>query len=187
MSWKLQWKNMRILIILVCGIILPVTAFATCELRDTVVIDTLPRRAMGNPYRFRPVQLIVPGVLIGAGALGLGNEWVRHTNTETKDELQEHPHSPLTIDDFSQYAPVAAAYGLRLCGVKGVHDYIDLSRSALSIGYSRRNSHRERSSLFHLYILPTTDFTINVTGILPGRSSNWRPIQTMKLKIRCIL
>lgn len=178
---------MRILIILVCGIILPVTAFATCELRDTVVIDTLPRRAMGNPYRFRPVQLIVPGVLIGAGALGLGNEWVRHTNTETKDELQEHPHSPLTIDDFSQYAPVAAAYGLRLCGVKGVHDYIDLSRSALSIGYSRRNSHRERSSLFHLYILPTTDFTINVTGILPGRSSNWRPIQTMKLKIRCIL
>ena len=103
---------MRILIILVCGIILPVTAFATCELRDTVVIDTLPRRAMGNPYRFRPVQLIVPGVLIGAGALGLGNEWVRHTNTETKDELQEHPHSPLTIDDFSQYAPVAAAYAV---------------------------------------------------------------------------
>ena len=127
MSWKLQWKNMRILIILVCGIILPVTAFATCELRDTVVIDTLPRRAMGNPYRFRPVQLIVPGVLIGAGALGLGNEWVRHTNSETKDELQEHPHSPLTIDDFSQYAPVAAAYGLRLCGVKGVHDYIDFT------------------------------------------------------------
>ena len=127
MSWKLQWKNMRILIILVCAIILPVTAFATCELRDTVVIDTLPRRAMGNPYRFRPVQLIVPGVLIGAGALGLGNEWVRHTNSETKDELQEHPHSPLTIDDFSQYAPVAAAYGLRLCGVKGVHDYIDFT------------------------------------------------------------
>lgn len=73
------------------------------------------------------IQLIIPGVLIGAGIIGLESGWLRHTDHETKEELQEHPHSNLGIDDFSQYSSLAAAYGLRLCGVKGLHDYVDLT------------------------------------------------------------
>lgn len=52
------------------------------------------------------------------------NVWI---SCETKEELQEHPHSKLGVDDFSQYAPLAAAYVLRLCGIKGLHDYVDLT------------------------------------------------------------
>ena len=89
--------------------------------------DTTKYTAVKNPYRFRPTQLIIPGVLIGAGFIGLESDWLKYTNHETKEELQEHSHSKLGVDDFSQYAPLAAAYGLRLCGIKGQHDYIDLT------------------------------------------------------------
>lgn len=112
---------------LVWGIIQPVITFASTESTDTLAADTLKCREIRNPYRFRPAQLIIPGVLIGAGFVGLESDWVKYTNNETRDELQEHPHSKLGVDDFSQYAPLAAAYGLRLCGVKGLHDYADLT------------------------------------------------------------
>lgn len=120
-------KHGRILTLIWC-IILPITAFASNENTDTLSVDTLKfHHKIKNPYRFRPTQLIAPGVLIGAGFIALESGWLKHTNHETKDELQEHPHSKLSVDDFSQYAPIAAAYGLRLCGIKGIHDYIDLA------------------------------------------------------------
>lgn len=116
----------RILTLLL-SIILPVMVFASNENTDTLTIDTLKCHESKNPYRFRPTQLIIPGVLIGAGFIGLESDWLKYTNRETKEELQEHPHSKLGVDDFSQYAPLAAAYGLGLCEIKGQHDYIDLT------------------------------------------------------------
>lgn len=110
-----------------CCITMSLQAFASDEYTDTLVADTLKVQAGENPYRFRPAQLIIPGVLIGAGVIGLESDWLKDTNSETKDELQEHPHSNIGVDDFSQYAPLAATYGLRLCGVKGQHDYVDLT------------------------------------------------------------
>lgn len=117
------------------SVILPVMIFATnenantltVENTDSLTVDTLKCQEIKNPYRFRPTQLIIPGVLIGAGFIGLESDWLKYTNHETKDELQEHHHSKLGVDDFSQYAPLAAAYGLRLCGIKGLHDYVDLT------------------------------------------------------------
>ena len=80
-----------------------------------------------NPYRFKPVQLIAPAALIGVGVIGLESDWLKRRNIETKDELQEHPHPHLSADDFMQFAPVAATYGLKLCGVKSLHGYVDMT------------------------------------------------------------
>lgn len=44
-----------------------------------------------------------------------------------QEELQENIDGKFTIDDFSQYAPMVATYGLKLCGVKGKHGYGDLA------------------------------------------------------------
>lgn len=73
------------------------------------------------PYRFRPAQLIVPAALIGVGVIGLESDWPKFQNREIRDELQENIDRRFTIDDFTQYAPAAAVYGLGLCGVKGRH------------------------------------------------------------------
>lgn len=83
-----------------------------------------------NPYRFRPLALAVPAALIGAGAAGTASEWFKGQNTEIRDEMQEHPHSKLGIDDFTQFAPLAALYGLRLCGVRSLHGYRDMTMIA---------------------------------------------------------
>ena len=95
--------------------------------------DSIPDSAMNanvapkNPYKFKPLQLVVPVTLIGVGFIGLESDWLKFQNTETRDELQEHPHSQLTVDDFTQFAPLAATYGLKLCGVRSLHGYADMT------------------------------------------------------------
>lgn len=78
-------------------------------------------------YWFKPLQLIVPGTLIGVGVIGLESDWLKFQNKEIRDGLQENIDHKLTVDDFTQYAPMAAAYGLSLCGVKGRHGYDNLT------------------------------------------------------------
>lgn len=75
------------------------------------------------PYKFSPLQLMVPCTLIGVGVIGLESDWLKYQNKEIREELQENIDYKLTIDDFTQYAPMAATYGLKLCGIKGKHDY----------------------------------------------------------------
>lgn len=78
-------------------------------------------------YRFKPLQLIVPGALIGIGVIGLESDWLKYQNREIRDELRENIDGRLTVDDFSQYAPMVAAYGLKLCGVRSRHSYGELT------------------------------------------------------------
>lgn len=106
---------------------------------DTVIPDSIPFvadyelskplciPAHSSPYKFKPLQLIVPGTFIVAGIIGLENDWLKYQNKEIRDELQENIDHKLTIDDFTQYAPMAATYGLKLCGIKGKHGYGDLT------------------------------------------------------------
>lgn len=95
---------------------------------DAALPESLPTvvATPSNPYKFKPVQLIVPGLLIGAGIIGLESDWMKYQNHEIRDELQENA-GRFTVDDFSQYAPTAAAYALNLCGVRGKHHCGDLT------------------------------------------------------------
>ena len=80
-----------------------------------------------TPYQFKPLQLIVPSTLIGVGIIGLESDWLKFQNKEIRDELQENIDKRLTLDNFTQYVPMVATYGLNLCGVKGRHSYGDLT------------------------------------------------------------
>lgn len=78
-------------------------------------------------YQFKPLQLVIPATLIGVGVIGLESDWLKWQNEETRDELQEHHHGQFTVDDFTQFVPLAATYGLKLFGVKSRHGYADLT------------------------------------------------------------
>jgi len=95
------------------------------EANDSVKVDSLS--AKDSPYRFKPLQLVIPVTLIGVGVIGLESDWLKWQNEETRDELQEHHHGQFTVDDFTQFAPLAATYGLKLFGVKSRHGYADLT------------------------------------------------------------
>lgn len=80
-----------------------------------------------SPYKLKPLQLIMPGALIAVGVIGLESDWLKYQNREIRDELQENIDKKITIDDFTQYAPLVATYGLNLCGLRGKHGYGDLT------------------------------------------------------------
>lgn len=78
-----------------------------------------------SPYRFNLKQLIFPTALITAGCFGLKSDWLIYQNREIRNELQENSPKNFPIDNYSQFAPIAAVYGLNLFGVKGLHNFRD--------------------------------------------------------------
>lgn len=129
----------RFFSILMCVIVLCFTGVSAQE-TDTIRIEEIDTISIAkemindsnaivrkNPYKFRPVQLVAPVTLIGVGIIGLESDWLKFQNKEVKDELQEDKHNKFGVDDFTQYLPMAATYGLNLCGVKGLHGYGDLT------------------------------------------------------------
>ena len=58
---------------------------------------------------------------------------IQHINTDVRDNVQHWRNAPprngaaLHVDNYLQYAPVASAYLLKLCGVPAKHNYLDLT------------------------------------------------------------
>lgn len=80
-----------------------------------------------NPYRFKATDIIIPATFIGLGVAGLELKPLKHVNQDVTNALWGNGHKKYKIDDFTEYLPAIANYGLNLCGVKGLHDYIDLT------------------------------------------------------------
>jgi hypothetical protein len=76
-----------------------------------------------TPIRIR--DLIIPATLLTYGIVGTTNDEFRVYTTEINAELHEHIDERVSIDDFSQYAPMAAVYGLNAFGIKGKHNFKD--------------------------------------------------------------
>jgi membrane-associated phospholipid phosphatase len=71
-------------------------------------------------------SFIVPGVLVTYGLLSLGHNAIRNLDFSTKSELQEdHPLFANHLDNYLQFAPMVAVYGLNLAGIKGKHSIGD--------------------------------------------------------------
>lgn len=98
-------------------------AIDSTSMSETLSLTKKESWAQKGIYKFKPLQLIIPAAMIGVGVIGLESHWIIRGNHEVKEELQESGHGKFTIDDFTQFAPAVAVYGLNLCGVKGVHDF----------------------------------------------------------------
>jgi membrane-associated phospholipid phosphatase len=66
--------------------------------------------------------------MIAYGFTALENDGLKNLNAEFKDELYaESPHKKIPIDNYLQFAPAAAVYGLNALGIKGKHNFRDRS------------------------------------------------------------
>lgn len=83
-------------------------------------------------------QFIIPALLVGYGVYALECDGLKDFNTEVKEEIYlEHPHGFMHVDDYSQYAPAVAVFGLQALGIKGKNNIKDeLIIYALSVGIS---------------------------------------------------
>lgn len=84
-------------------------------------------RQEASPYTFRATDLVAPGVMLGLGIAGLEWKGLKHVNHKVEDALWNGREKWIRVDDYIQFAPTAATYTLNLCGVKGLHDYVDLT------------------------------------------------------------
>ena len=64
-------------------------------------------------------ELIIPSVLIGYRLIGSKSDAIKkNLNTEIKEGVTENIDHKITIDDFTQYLPVATVYSLNAMGIK---------------------------------------------------------------------
>lgn len=85
--------------------------------------DSIPKK--DEHLKFNYKQLIIPTALIGYGVIGIESDQLKFFNTQIRDEVVEDIDNKFTIDDISQYMPMASVYGLNAIGIKGKHNFKD--------------------------------------------------------------
>jgi membrane-associated phospholipid phosphatase len=76
--------------------------------------------------RFPSRSLLIPGVMIAYGISSIEVEVLEQFNAKVNDEIYaEEPHRKLIIDDYLQFSPGIAVYGLNAMGIKGKHNFRD--------------------------------------------------------------
>lgn len=70
-------------------------------------------------------EIVVPAALVGVSALYVENGWLKKQRMKVQDALSGKGKNKFKADDYIQYAPMAAAYGLNFLGVKARHSLKD--------------------------------------------------------------
>lgn len=112
----------RLLIISIIALYaIPVRAVLAADSVATAMNDTLPEK---SEYRFKPTQLILPASLIAVGTFGAYNpafkqfdRWIKGGMDDLRGEHYFH------ADDYIQYLPLVAYFGLDFAGVKARHSF----------------------------------------------------------------
>ena len=84
-------------------------------------------KANTKNLKFNVKQLIIPASLFTYGIVAIESDYLKTINTEIQEELKENIDEKFTIDDFSQYAPALAVYGLNNVGIPGKNNLKDRS------------------------------------------------------------
>lgn len=100
------------------------TVFAQAEKDSTLVVHPTKDSIQ---LKFSPKQLILPAVLMTYGIVAIESDYLKLINVELRDELRESIDEKITIDDFSQYAPMASVYVLNNIGIEGKNNLKDRS------------------------------------------------------------
>lgn len=71
-------------------------------------------------------SLIIPAALITYGFVAQGSEELKEFDISIKNEIREdRPYFQTKIDNYLQYAPAMAVYGLNAIGIKGRNNFRD--------------------------------------------------------------
>lgn len=112
--------NLKVIVFLLISSI----AFGQDSLNDSIASnDTIKINRQQLKFNFK--QLIIPTVLIGYGAIGLGNDQLELFNSSIRNEVTEDIDKKISIDDITQYVPFATAFGLDVIGVHGKNNLKD--------------------------------------------------------------
>ena len=79
-----------------------------------------------NETNKRIKSLILPATFIAYGFIALGSDGLQTIDNNTKIEIKEHhPNTVTKLDNYLQYSPALAVYGLNALGIKGKNNFRD--------------------------------------------------------------
>jgi len=78
-----------------------------------------------SAHNLKLKEVLIPTGVFGVSVLFVHNGWLTKQRGNVQDALSAKGKHKLNIDDYSQYAPMVAVYGLNLCGIKGKHRFVD--------------------------------------------------------------
>lgn len=80
-----------------------------------------------NSHDFKLKELLVPTALVGLSALFVNTPGFVSTKEHIQEEIIGNGIRKTYIDDYLQYTPMIATYGLNICEIKGKHNFKDLT------------------------------------------------------------
>lgn len=128
-----HWIRTLAVVVVGCHALQPVCAQFSDSTRQLVpALDSVPLRIDWNKpepnNRFPLEKFIIPAGMISYGVSYFAVNGVKRLNENIKEEVaMEHPHHKVSIDNYLQYAPALAVYGLNAAGIHGKHNFKDRS------------------------------------------------------------
>jgi Membrane-associated phospholipid phosphatase len=86
-------------------------------------LNKMPKRT--NILNASYSKFIIPTVMISCGIITRGSRLLQELDHSTNHEIMEHGFTRKCIDDYSQFAPALAVYGLDFAGIKAKHNFRD--------------------------------------------------------------
>ena len=110
-------------------LVLSLTTAFTGVAQEKIIFgkDTLVNQSLVTHKSSVYKQLIVPTVLVGYGVVGLANDGIKDINGAVRKRVTKDSNGGTTIDDYTRYAPLVSVYALNVMGIKGKHNYKDLT------------------------------------------------------------
>lgn len=83
------------------------------------------KSSIKNIFNSSYSKFIIPTALISYGLLARGSEGLLKLDHSTNHEISEHFTARIHLDDYTQFAPSIAVFGLAFAGVKAKHNLRD--------------------------------------------------------------
>lgn len=103
-------------------------------------------------------KLLVPIIFISYGVLAQESGWLKELDRSTHHEVSEHINKRVRIDDYTQFAPAIAVFGLDWSGITAKNNYKD---RAFVLGTS------------HLFMFASVQILKNTTNVKRPDGSNY--------------
>ena len=88
-----------------------------------VIYNTVKNLKTAN--KNSPAYYIVPSALITYGIITRFSSGLQNFDKNIDTKVKQNIHRRYTFDDYIQFAPYVAIYGLDWCGVKAKHNFLD--------------------------------------------------------------
>lgn len=89
-------------------------------------LNTISYDTILPDHRLKAKDLVVPGILTGYGFWALNSNEIKRINQRAKRKISPGKYYYKTsVDDFLQYTPAVAVYGLNAFGIKGENNLRD--------------------------------------------------------------